>query len=178
MKYLILIIALLTTINSRAQNFTASDDGSSVTFTIKNFGIKTNGSFTGLKGTIAFNPKALATSSFNVTVNSNTVNTDNNARDKHLKKDEYFDAEKYPTITFVSTKISESTVAGRYFVVGNLTIKGITKPVQFGFSATPNTAGYKFLGEFEINRRDFGVGKSSMALADKLKVTLNVQAKK
>jgi polyisoprenoid-binding protein YceI len=163
---------------SFAQKYTVTDEGSKVHFVIKNFGIKTGGDFTGLKGTINFDPKALGTSQFNVTVNSNTVNTDNGTRDKHLRKEEYFNVEKYPVITFVSTKITESTVAGRFFVIGNLTIKGVTKAVQFGFSATPSAVGYSFKGEFEINRRDYGVGGSSVSMADNLKVQLDISAKK
>jgi polyisoprenoid-binding protein YceI len=173
-----LFVALLLSSNVFAQTYTASDEGSNVHFTIKNFGIKTGGDFTGLKGTIVFNPKALATSSMNVSVNANSVNTDNGSRDKHLRKEEYFNVEKFPLLTFVSTKITESSTAGRFFVIGNLTIKGVTKSVQFGFSATPSATGYLFAGDFEINRKDFGVGGSSAVMADKLKVTLNVVAKK
>jgi polyisoprenoid-binding protein YceI len=161
-----------------AQNYTPTDAGSKVHFVIKNFGIKTGGDFTGLKGSITFNPTNLAASQFNVSVSSTTVNTDNNARDKHLRKSEYFNVEKYPEINITSTKISESTSAGRYFFVGNITMKGVTKPIQFGFSATASTNGYTFNGEFEINRRDFSVGGSSISLADKLKVTLTIAAKK
>ncbi len=179
MKLIKLIFAtLLINHCAYAQTYTATDDGSKVHFTIKNFGIKTGGDFTGLKGTIVFNPKALATSSMNVSVNATTVNTDNGARDKHLRKEEYFNVEKFPTLSFVSTKITESSVVGRFFVLGYLTIKGITKAVQFGFSATPSATGYSFVGDFEINRRDFGVGGSSSVMADKLKVSLNVTTKK
>jgi polyisoprenoid-binding protein YceI len=163
---------------SFAQKYTVTDEGSKVHFVIKNFGVRTGGDFTGLKGNITFDPKALSTSQFNVSVNSNTVNTDNGTRDKHLRKEEYFNVEKYPVITFVSTKITESTVAGRFFVIGNLTIKGVTKAVQFGFSATPSAVGYSFKGEFEINRRDYGVGGSSVSMADNLKVQLDISAKK
>jgi polyisoprenoid-binding protein YceI len=161
-----------------AQKYTATDEGSKVHFVIKNFGIKTGGDFTGLKGTITFDPKALAASQFNVSVNSSTVDTDNGTRDKHLRKSEYFDVDKFPVINFLSTKITESTVAGRFFVAGVLTIKGVSKPVQFGFSAAPSAAGYSFKGEFEINRRDYGVGGNSVSLSDNLKVQLDILAKK
>ena len=174
----ILFAALLLSNTAFAQTYLATDEGSNVHFTIKNFGIKTGGDFTGLKGTIVFNPKALTTSAINVSVDANSVNTDNGARDKHLRKEEYFNVEKFPLLTFVSTKITESTTAGRFFVLGNITIKGITKAVQFGFSATPTATGYTLAGEFEINRRDFGVGGKSGVMADKLKVSLNVVAKK
>jgi polyisoprenoid-binding protein YceI len=161
-----------------AQTYTATDVNSNVHFTIKNFGLKVGGDFTGLKGTIIFNPTELAKASINVSVNSNTVNTGNGSRDKHLKKEEYFDVDKFTTLSFVSTKITQSTIAGRFFVAGNLTIKGVTKAIEFGFSATPAGDTYKFAGEFEINRRDFGVGGSSSVMADKLKVSLNITAKK
>ncbi len=175
---MMLLFSLLISSGLYAQKLTPVDDGSKVHFTIKNFGIKTGGDFTGLKGTINFNPTALSNSSMNVSVNANSVNTNNDTRDKHLKKDDYFDVEKYPVITFISTKITESTVAGRFFVIGNLTMKGITKSIQFGFAATPNINGYKFNGSFEINRRDFGVGGGSGVLADKLNVTLEILTKK
>ncbi len=179
MKFLKITFALLLFANfSFAQVYTPIDAGSSIGFTIKNFGLKVNGNFTGLKGSITFNPKAITTSSINVSVDANTINTDNGARDKHLRKDEYFDVAQYPTLTFVSTKITESTVAGRYFVVGELTIKGMVKIIQFGFSATATAIGYKFAGEFEIDRRFFGVGKGSAVMADKLKVKLDIATKK
>ncbi|NOU38055.1 MAG: YceI family protein [Ferruginibacter sp.] len=178
MKSFKIIIAFILLTNAlMAQKYTIADDGSKVTFVIKNFGSKTNGSFTGLTGVVIFNPKALTTSTINASISAATVNTNNNARDKHLKKSEYFDVEKFTTITFVSTKITESSTAGRFFIFGNLTIKGITKAIQFGFSATPNTNGYIFAGDFEINRRDFGVGGNSISMADKLKVYLNITAK-
>ena len=161
-----------------AQIYTPADAGSKVHFVIKNFGIKTGGDFSGLKGSIVFNPKALGKSQFNVSVNAASINTGNSTRDNHLRKSEYFDVAKYPLISFVSTKITPSTIAGRFFVNGNLTIKGVTKAVQFGFSATPSANGYLFNGEFDINRRDFGVGGSSISMSDNLKVTLDVSANK
>jgi len=178
MKIIYTIIALLVfTTVIQSQSYTPIDAGSKVHFVIKNFGIKTGGDFTGLKGTIVFNPKALAASRFNVTVNAGTVDTDNSTRDKHLRKSDYFDVEKYPLISFVSTKITESTNAGRFYVFGNLTIKGVTKAMEFGFSATPVDNGYFFKGGFEINRRDYGVGGSSFSMSDNLTVTLTVTAK-
>jgi polyisoprenoid-binding protein YceI len=165
---------------SIAQNvYQPIDEGSKVHFVIKNFGIKTEGEFKGLKGTIHFNPSNLATAAFDVSVNASTIDTDNGTRDKHLKKEEYFDVAKYPTITFKGIKVTASTIAGRYFILGNLTIKAVTKQVQFGFSATEKDGGYLFeSSEFEINRRDFNVGEGSFSLQDKLKINLSVFAKK
>lgn len=157
---------------------TPVDDGSSVHFVIKNFGIKTGGDFKGLKGTIKFAPENLAACSFDVTVDANTIDTDNDSRDDHLRQEEFFNVATYKTIQFKSTKITNSTVAGRFYVFGELTIKGVTKPVEFGFSATPKDGGYLFEGSFGLNRRDFGVGGSSISMSDKLTVTLSVLAKR
>jgi polyisoprenoid-binding protein YceI len=157
---------------------TPFDEGSKVQFVIKNFGIKTGGDFTGLKGNIKFAPENLSVSSIDVTVDANTIDTDNESRDGHLRQKEYFDVAAYKTIRFKSTKITVSTVAGRYYVFGELTIKGVTKPVEFGFGATPKDGGYVFDGTFRINRRDFGVGGSSISLSDNLTVSLSVLAKK
>jgi polyisoprenoid-binding protein YceI len=179
MKILKIAFTLLLCANmATAQTYLAGDANSKVGFSIKNFASRVGGSFTGLKGTIIFNPKALTSASINVSVNSNTISTGNGSRDKHLRKEEYFNVDKFPLLTFVSTKISESTIAGRFFVVGNLTIKGVTKSVQFGFTATAIGDEYKFVGEFELNRRDFGVGGSSVIMSDKLNVSLNITAKK
>ena len=178
-KYLMLLISLVSSGLAFTQTtYVPVDAGSSVHFVIKNFGIKTGGDFKGLKGVIKFDPASLATSFFDVTVDANTINTDNNMRDDHLKESEYFDVAKYKTISFKSTKVLQSTKAGRYYVYGNITIKNVTKPVEFGFGITPKDGGYIFDGQFEINRRDFGVGSSSISLADKLKISLTVFAKK
>ena len=161
-----------------SQTYTPADAGSKVHFVIKNFGFRVGGDFIGLSGTIVFNPDNLNNSSFNVNIKSASVDTDNGAMENHLRKSEFFDVEKYPLISFKSTRIAKNVVAGRFYVFGNLTIKGVTKPIDFGFSATPTATGYVFYGEFEINRRDFGVGGNSMSLSDNLKVSLNVAANK
>lgn len=176
--YLLLILVFFSINFAYAQtNLTPVDAESKVHFVIKNFAIRTGGDFSGLKGTLKFDPENLAASSFDVTVEANTVDTDNSSRDKSLRSAEYFDVERFATIRFTSTKVMLSSVAGRFYVFGNLTIKGVTKPVEFGFSATPKNGGYFFEGDFKINRRDFGVGGSSISMSDNLNVSLEVFAK-
>src|SRR4051812_31567402 len=91
------------------QSYSPVDDGSEVKFSIKNFGLSVNGNFTGLKGKISFYPADLSASSISASVNASTINTGNESRDRHLKKEEYFDTAKYPLISFVSDRISNST---------------------------------------------------------------------
>ena len=82
------------------------DSNNAVTFVIKNFGIDTKGEFKGLKGDIQWNEENPAASTINVSVNANTINTSIDARDKELKEEAYFDTDKYPVISFVSTGIT------------------------------------------------------------------------
>lgn len=149
---------------------------SSVTFKIKNAGITVDGSFKGFQGTVNFNPNDLNGSKFDVSVAAKTVNTDNNSRDNHLRKDEYFGVEKHPKISMKSTSISKVS-DGKYKATFDLTIKGKTKSVSFPFSYKKTNTGYKLGGSFEIDRRDFGVGGSSWILSDDVKVFINLEVK-
>ena len=179
MKKLILsCIVTIFVLGLFAQNYSPADNGSEVKFSIKNFGFTVIGNFKGLKGKLSFNPANLPASSISTSVDALTINTGNGKRDGHLKKEEYLDVEKYPLISFASTKISNSTKAGTLFMEGKITIKGVTKAVSFPFTATPKGNDYLFEGEFKLNRRDFGVGGNSMVMSDNLTVSLSVLAKK
>lgn len=151
------------------------DKKSSVKFTVKNMGFDVDGTFSGLQGLIAFDPQSPTTGSIDVTIDANTVNTDNNMRDGHLKDGDYFDTKNYPNIRFVSTKITAAK--GGYLITGKLTIKGKTKEITFPFAATNNAEGITFTGSFKINRKDFGVGGTSI-ISNELEVKLNVVAVK
>ncbi len=179
MKKLVYTVALLFSMNLLYAQMilTPTDEGSKVHFVIKNFGIKTGGDLTGLKGAIKLDPKNMSVWAFDVTVDATTIDTDNGSRDGHLKKTEYFDVAKYPTIHILSTKISATSNPGIYLLNANLTIKGVTKSVSFNFKVNNLNNGYLFTGEFPMNRRDFRVGGNSVSLSDNLNVSLSIFAK-
>ena len=177
-SFFTLLASCLLCTSLHAQAYQPIDAGSKIHFVIKNFAINTGGDFTGLKGAIQFDPAQLAQASFDVTVDAATVDTDSKMRDEHLRESDYFDAEKFPTLRFRSTKVVLSSRAGRYYMFGELTIKGVTKPVEFGFSATQHDNELVFDGSFKINRRDFNVGEKSISLSDEVKVQLLVKARK
>lgn len=160
-----------------SQTYTPGDNGSKVHFVISNFGIATGGSFSGLSGSIKFDPANLPSSEFDVSVDAKSVDTDIEARDNHLRKAEYFDVENYPKITIKSTKVTKTNKDGYFYMFGNLTIKGVTKEIKFPFTATTKDGGYLFEGSFKLNRRDFNVGGRSLSLGDDLTVSLAVLAK-
>ena len=161
-----------------AQTYTPVGSDSKVKFSIKNFGINTGGTFEGLEGTISFNPDDLTTSNFDVSVDAHTIDTDIESRDNHLKKEEYFNVDKFPKINFKSAKVTKTNSSGFLYMFGNITIKGVSKEIKFPFKVTPKENGFIFEGNFRLNRRDFGVGGNSLSLSDELTVTLSVFAKK
>lgn len=159
-----------------AQDLVPDDAASAIKFSIKNVGITVNGSFKGLSGHISFEPSTPATAMFNLSIDAGSVNTGINARDNHLKKDDYFNVNKFPLITFLSTKVFASGKESIFIVNGNITIKGITKSISFPFIVTAQQNGYLFKGTFKLNRRDFRVGGGSLVLADNLDVSFSVYA--
>lgn len=178
MKFVILsVLTLFITINLCAQSLTPVDSASEITFKIKNLGFNTTGSFSGLAGTITFLPDNPDGCNFDVHIDAKTVNTGVELRDDHLRSADYFDAENYPQIRFVSVKVSSTKKNGTLFVSGKLTMKGITKDISFPFTAQPVQDGYLFNGQFKLNRRDFKVGGGS-TVSDNLTVLLKVVARK
>lgn len=175
--FLFSLAVLLSTTCVLAQTYSASDEASTVQFKIKNFGFNVEGSFKGVKGTIEFDPVNYAAAKFDVSIDANSINTDNDMRDNHLREDSYFDVKNHPRISFVSTKVTASNKAGTFFIFGNLDIKGIKKEISFPFTATATDGGLVFKGEFKINRRDFQVGGAS-TLSDNVNIILSITAKK
>jgi len=177
MKRLIFIFSVFISAVTSAQTYSPVNNGSRVHFVINNFGIATGGNFSGLSGSIKFDPNNFAASDFDVSVDANTVDTDIESRDNHLRKAEYLDVKTYPRLLFKSTKVTKTNKDGYFYMFGTFTIKGVTKEIKFPFTATAKDGGYLFEGSFKLNRRDFGVGGKSISLSDDLTVSLSVFAK-
>lgn len=178
MKILTILLFIFIMSNTIiAQKFIPIDNVSNIKFIIKNFGLSVDGSFSGLTGFLQFEKDNIAKSEIFLSVNSNSVNTQNKERDKHLKKEDYFNVDTFPLITFKSTKITKVIGLNKYVIVGNLTIKGITKQIEFDATIS-NKDSIKILkGAFQINRRTFKVGASSLVLSDAVKLNFNINCK-
>jgi len=169
------ILSLSITTMASAQ-YKPSDQGSALQFTIQNLGFDVHGSFTGLRGSITFDPQNISGSSFDVTIDASTVNTDNGMRDDHLKGEGYFDVKNYPVVHFTSTTVTAAKNGG-YMVTGKLVIKNKTGDLSFPFTASPTGNGWLFKGSFKINRKDYGIGGTS-TISNQLEVVLNVTTEK
>ena len=143
-------------------------------FAIKNMGLTVDGSLKNPKvNKFYFDKDSLSKSSVDVSVSVSTINTGNKTRDNHLQQEEYFHAAKYPKIRMRSkrfTKDQSGRIRGYFYV----TIKGVTKEVNFPVTFTQNNNETRFQGSFKLNRLDYGVGTSSLVLSDDVKVQLNI----
>jgi polyisoprenoid-binding protein YceI len=145
------------------------------------------GSFSGLNGTLTENPSDPSLSSAQTSIDVSTVNTGDAQRDAHLKSADFFDVEKYPQMTFKSTRVERKGEA-EYRVTGDLTLRGVTKPVIFAVEgpSAPNKDpwGNERVGlsaTTRINRKDFGLNWNAaleaggFLVGDEIQITLEVE---
>jgi len=133
-------------------------------FAVKHLMISTvRGEFKGVTGTVTWDDQDVTKSKVDVTIDAKTVNTGEDARDKDLKSEKFFEVEKFPTMTFTSKKV-EAAGAGKLKVTGDLTIHGVTKevvlevegptaPVKDPWGNTRVAAS----ATTKVNRQDYGV---------------------
>jgi polyisoprenoid-binding protein YceI len=149
---------------------------SSVRFVIHNFGFKTGGTLAAPEGNIEFNPDDLSNSSFQVTIKAESINTDNESRDEHLREEDYFDVKNHPLIHFTTSSIRATGKKDGYEATGTLTIKNTSRTIKIPFTAEKTTGGWTFTGSFTMNRKDYGIGGSS-TISNELTVDLKVIAR-
>lgn len=146
-----------------------------VAFRIKNAGLNVNGSFSGFTGSLVFDPAAPEKAQISASVDAATVDTGIGLRNTHLKKEEYFNVDKYPKITLKSTRI-EKKGGDTYMGTFALTLKGKTRTVTIPFTVSQSGETAQFAGEFGINRRDYNVGGGSFLMGNDVMITLAIQA--
>lgn len=182
-KLFILAAAALLNTAAFAQTTWNSDKAhSKLQFTITHLAVSdVDGWFKDFSATIVAAKPDFSDAKVTLTVNTASVNTENDQRDGHLKSPDFFDVAKYPTMTFTSTSISK-TSTNHYKLNGNLTLHGVTKPISVdmwyrGTITNPmskaDDAGFKFTGT--IKRSDFGFGSKygSPMLSDEVQITAN-----
>ncbi|HTD99329.1 MAG TPA: YceI family protein [Mucilaginibacter sp.] len=175
-KYPLLILLLSVTIAAFSQ-VKHTITKSSVTFQLKNLGVNTGGVFGAVKGDLLFDPAHLDASSIAATIDANTINTDNDTRDEHLKSDSYFDAVKYPKITIRSVSLKHKS-GNNYIGTFNLTIKDKSNPVELPFTYTQTGDIAVFKGTLKIQRTDYGVGNKSLVMSNDVTITIDVATSK
>jgi polyisoprenoid-binding protein YceI len=195
MKKLVLGIAVLASLSASAQvNWKLDNSHSKLGFSVTHMMVsETEGKFKIYQGTVASTTETDFTDAkIEFTADVNSINTEDEKRDGHLKSPDFFDAAKFPTITFKSTSM-KPVAKGKtiYKLEGELTMHGVTKKVKLNAIGATKTVkdpygnikyGFKVTGV--INRKDFGLSWNAaleaggVAVSEDVKLDLNIELNK
>jgi polyisoprenoid-binding protein YceI len=158
---------------------------SEVSFKVRHALAKVSGRFSKFSGTIKVDTADISKSSVEVSIEAASITTDNEARDKHLKSADFFDVEKYPTLTFKSTGVKEVS-KGKLEITGDFTMHGVTKRITFPITNAGTQPGMKpgtvmagFIdGALSLTRSEYGVKYGIPLVGDEVAISLNVEAGK
>jgi polyisoprenoid-binding protein YceI len=170
--------------------YTTNKDHTEVGFDVRHFFGKVHGRFATFAGTIVFDEAKPENISVDATADAKSIWTGNDRRDADLRSPNFFAADSFPTLSFKSTKV---TPAGKnqYKIAGNLTMRGVTKPVVFdaeflgagAVGADGHSWGGKagFSATTVVNRKDFGISwnkvldNGGMMLGDNVTIVLSIE---
>ena len=154
----VMLAGLLACQASWARDWQVNYDESHIGFVATYDEIPFEGRFENFEADIRFDPSALDQASFKVNVTIASVNTESPDRDEGMLEQDFFDASEYPSATFTSTAFAKSTNMEGYEVTGDLTIKGISKPIllEFNWAASDKTG--RLRGQGTVKRTDFKIG--------------------
>jgi polyisoprenoid-binding protein YceI len=175
-------LALITvSAPAQVQTWKIDPNHTAAQFSVRHMGISTvRGAFTKVSGTAEYDPANPAKSSVEATIEAASVDTRVEMRDNDLRSPNWFDAAKFPTITFKSKSV-QAAGDGKLKIVGDLTIHGVTKEVTLDVDgpSAPMTdqRGNTHIGASattKINRTDFGVGKNA-AVGEDISITIDTE---
>jgi len=173
-----------------AGDYNFDKNHSFIGFKVKHMGlIDVPGFFRDFTGKVSFDPKDVAKSSVTFKAMVTSIDTGVAPRDTHLRNADFFEVEKYPEMTFTSTKVEKRGTG--WTVTGDLTMKGVTKSISIPFDIVGWVAANErqgprmgIAGEVTINRKDFGVNydrklpNGTSQVSDEVKVSLQIEAVK
>jgi polyisoprenoid-binding protein YceI len=173
------------------QTFTIDGAHSQVGFSIRHFFSRVPGRFNEFSGTLQLDEKNFAASSVEATIKTASIFTANERRDTHLRSQDFFWADSFPTLTFKSTKITPGA-NGKLQIAGDLTMRGVTKPVVLDGSflgagevgVGGRSMGYRasFEASTTVNRKDYGISwnkvldQGGTMLGDDVNITIAIEA--
>jgi polyisoprenoid-binding protein YceI len=176
-----------TTTDSATRTYKIDKAHSEAVFQVRHLVTKVRGRFTDFEGTVQINEEKPELSSVEFTIHATSIDTAEKDRDTHLRSADFFEVEKFPTITFRSKRVIKKS-ADAYDVVGDLTIHGVTKEItlpvtHLGKAKDPwGNERVGFEAEITLNRKDFGLNWNAalevggFLVGDEVKVSLSIQA--
>lgn len=175
-----------------ADTFKFDKGHTEVRFLWNHVGLSTqSGEFRDVDGTVVFDPKKLAGSKVDVTIQAASIDTGVDRLDTHLKSDDFFNVAKHAVITFKSTAVKQTGVDSGQ-IVGNLTMNGVTRPVTLdvallfqgnhplapfikAYAGAPYVA---FSGRTSVLRSDFNLGKFAPLTSDKIEIVIETEMRR
>lgn len=183
----VMVLGLAPLAHAEGRVFVIDPDHTTVGFSVSHMFSKTTGRFQDFDGTIEVNPKNNLVAGATGEVRTASVDTDQAKRDEHLRSPDFFDAKKFPTMSFTADKVQVSQ-DGTMRLLGNLTIRDVTKPVAFlarmhGIGNDPwgNTR-LGLSAVTRINRKDYGMiynkvlDNGGLLVGDEVDINLEVEA--
>lgn len=172
-----------TLVQAKAVDYKIDPTHTATVFSWNHFGFSTpSANFTDIQGTIKIDNAKPANSSVEVTIPLSSVNTNVPALDKEFQEEAWFNAAKYPNITFKSTKV-ETKDKKHFKITGDLTVKGVTKPVVLdavlnkqGEHPMAKVPAIGFNATTSFNRSAFGIGNYVPNVGDKITVNITTEA--
>ncbi|HQQ79320.1 MAG TPA: YceI family protein [Thermoanaerobaculia bacterium] len=177
-----------TSAHAEKETFVLDKNHTVFGFKVRHFVTKVPGRFAKFEGTIVLDRAKPEESSVDLRVDATSIDTGVPNRDKHLNSADFFDTAKFPEITFKSTKIAAKG-KDAYEVTGDLTMRGVTKPVTLAVTANGfandgrggQKTGFDVAGK--LNRKDFGVNwnatvDQNLMLSDEVDLEISVEANK
>lgn len=187
MKKLVVLLSLAPTLALAAtSNWNIDASHSQVGFAVKHLVISNvRGEFGAYQGKLVLDEADATKSIVQATIDVNSINTKVADRDAHLKSADFFDAAKYPSITFKSTKVAKAG-KDKLKVTGDLTLRGVTKPVVLDVTTSPEVKGMygetrrAFAATTKINRKDYGLTWNKLveagpAVGDEVTIALDLE---
>ena len=176
-------LALAAPAFAAVETFKIDTTHSTVSFKVRHLVARSGGVFKKFGGTIDLDRAAPTASKVDFKVDVTSVDTGNESRDKHLNSPDFFDTAKFPEMTFKSTKIVDKG-ASSFEVTGDLTLRGVTKPVTLTVSNGGFVKGRKgadvtgFEVSGKINRNDFGVSydQAGVVVGQDVEITITIEA--
>jgi polyisoprenoid-binding protein YceI len=175
---LIMTLAMFAPLDAISQTFSLNPANTTIQFRVKNMGImNVKGSFEKFTGTVDMDEADIAKSRVDVSIETASISTGIDKRDNHLRSADFFDSVKYPTMKFAVTGIEKAGL-DKLLLTGNLTIKGVTKPVVLTVVAQAKESRNDFVraasATATINRQDFGVSYGAV-VGDEVFITITTQ---
>lgn len=186
--FLAVLLSSTLVFSQTAHDYKIDTSHSAISFIVKHLGLsKVRGNFESFSGTLTWDQEKAKNSTFTGIVKVATIKTGIEKRDSHLKSNDFFNASEFPTITLESKNISKNE-DGSFNVKANLTIKDVTKKIEFPLNFIGETEGpygkkrIALEANFSINRFDYGIewknklANGTLIVSDKVDIILEIQA--